>query len=154
MIDNNQKNEALFLQLVLTFQTAAWQQMGKIKNPITDKIERDLNQARFSIDMLEMIRSKTHGNLTDNEKQLLDKSISELQLNFVDEFNKEQKEKEKEEKTKKSEEKGKAESTEETAEAKPKEEKEEEGKVKSTKKTAEAKPKKEKEQSKKKTKKK
>jgi len=89
----NQKNEALFIQLVLTFQTAAWQQMGKLKNPMSDKIEKDLNQARFSIDILDMLRAKTQGNLTENEKMFLTKAISELQLNYVAEFDKEQKEK-------------------------------------------------------------
>lgn len=91
---SNQKDGAYFLQLVLTFQSAAWQQMGKLKNPLTDKVERDLNQARFSIDMLEMIRSKTRGNLTENEQQFLNRSISELQLNYIAEVDKEKKEKE------------------------------------------------------------
>lgn len=94
MTEKDQKNEALFMQLIFTFQTAAWQQMGKIKNPLTDKVERDIDQARFSIDMLDMIRTKTQGNLSENEKMYLDKVISELQLNFVAEVDKEQKEKE------------------------------------------------------------
>jgi len=88
MTDQDEKTQALFIQLVLTFQMAAWQQMGKIKNPLTDKIERNLEQARYSIDMLEAIRKKTAGNLIDAEKHLLDHAISELQLNFVDEAQK------------------------------------------------------------------
>jgi len=79
------------MQLVLTFQMAAWQQMGKIKNPLTDKVERDLHQAQYSIDILEMLRSKTAGNLNDHEKQFLNKILSELQLNYVDEMSKEKK---------------------------------------------------------------
>ena len=85
---NDQKFQALFMQLVLSFQTAAYQQMGKIKNPSTDKIERDLNQARFSIDMLEMFKQKTQGNLSEAEDQFLKKVISELQLNYVAEVQK------------------------------------------------------------------
>ena len=91
MVDKDQKNQVLFMQLVFTFQSAAWQQLGKIKNPLTDKIERDLNQARFSIDILEMIRTKTQGNLSENEKTFIDKVISELQLNYVAEYDKEPK---------------------------------------------------------------
>lgn len=87
------KNALLFAQLVMTFQTAAWQQMGKIKNPLTDKIERNLDQARYSIDILEMLRNKTKGNLSEDEQRFLNHVISELQLNFVDEITKEQKEK-------------------------------------------------------------
>ena len=99
----DRKDDFLFLQLVLTFQNAAWQQLGKIKNPITDKIERDLGQARFSIDILQMLRSRTEGNLQPNEKQFLDKVISELQLNYIDEMSKEVKEKEEDKETEKSE---------------------------------------------------
>lgn len=87
---SNDQHAAMFLQLVFTFQSAAWQHMGKIKNPITDKVEKDLMQAHFSIDMLEMIRAKTEGNLTDEEKRLIDGTLSQLQLNYVDEFNKQQ----------------------------------------------------------------
>jgi len=88
--NNDQKYQALFMQMVLSLQTAAYQQMGKIKNPITDKIEKDLNQARFSIDMLEMFKQKTQGNLSEPEEQFLKKVISELQLNYVAEVQKPQ----------------------------------------------------------------
>lgn len=86
------KDGVLFAQLVMSFQAAAWQQLGKIKNPLTDKIERNLDQARYSIDILEMLRNKTKGNLSENEQKFLNHVISELQLNYVDEFTKAQKE--------------------------------------------------------------
>lgn len=86
------KDRALFAQLVMSFQAAAWQQLGKIKNPLTDKIERNLDQARYSIDILEMLRNKTKGNLSEDEQKFLTHVISELQLNYVDEFTKAQKE--------------------------------------------------------------
>jgi uncharacterized membrane protein YukC len=88
MTEFNSKDTALFMQLVMTFQAAAWQQMGKIKNPMTDKIERNLDQARYSIDMLEMLRSKTKGNLAEDELKFVNHVMTELQLNFVDELNK------------------------------------------------------------------
>jgi DNA replication initiation complex subunit (GINS family) len=50
-----------------------------------------------------MLRSRTEGNLQPNEKQFLDKVISELQLNYIDEMSKEIKEKEEEKETEKSE---------------------------------------------------
>jgi hypothetical protein len=105
MMDDKQKQEVFFMQLIMTFQMAAWQQMGKIKNPMTDKIERNLDQSRFSIDMLDVIQKKTQGNLSEQEKHFLEKSISELQLNFVDEVEKEKKEKAQKETEKKAEEK-------------------------------------------------
>jgi len=89
-MESNDKNKSLFFSLVLTFQAAAIQQMGKLKNPVTDKIERDLQQAQLSIDMLDMIEEKTRGNLSDDETKFLKSVLQELKLNYVDEINKEQ----------------------------------------------------------------
>ncbi|MCR4437589.1 MAG: DUF1844 domain-containing protein [bacterium] len=91
--------EALFFNLVMMFHTSAMQYMGKLKNPLTDKIERDLLQAQMSIDMLDMLKAKTKGNLTDNEARFLDRMISELKLNYVDEAEKDRKAQEQQAKT-------------------------------------------------------
>ncbi|MCD6165515.1 DUF1844 domain-containing protein [bacterium] len=102
--DQEKKNEVLFLQLIMTFETAAWQQMGKLKNPLTNKIEKDLEQARLSIDMLDMIKAKTEGSRTPNETKVLERILSQLKINFVEELEKERKQKAESEK--KTEEKG------------------------------------------------
>jgi hypothetical protein len=81
--------ESLFTQLVAVFHSSALVSMGKLKNPATDRIERNLEQAKNAIDTLEMLRSKTLGNLNDSEKRLLDHSLTELRLNYVDEMKKE-----------------------------------------------------------------
>jgi hypothetical protein len=83
------KNSSLFFSLVMTFQAAAMQQMGKLKNPISDKIERDLQQAQLSIDILDMLEEKTRGNLLEEETKLLKSILQELKLNYVDEMSKE-----------------------------------------------------------------
>jgi hypothetical protein len=88
---NEEKNSSMFLSLIFTFQAAAMQQMGKIKNPLSDKIEKNLDQAQLSIDMLDMIENKTRGNLTDEENKLLKNVLQELKLNYVDEVSKENK---------------------------------------------------------------
>jgi hypothetical protein len=94
--ETGKKDELHFIQLVLMFQSAALQQMGKVQNPITEKIERDLDQARLSIDILEMIQNKTKNNLSENEKKYLEHALFELKMNYVDEMSKD-KEKKKEE---------------------------------------------------------
>jgi type III secretory pathway component EscR len=86
-----EKNTSMFFGLVFTFQAAAMQQMGKLKNPVTDKIERDLQQAQLSIDVLDMIEEKTKGNLSDDEAKFLKGVLQELKLNYVDEMTKEKK---------------------------------------------------------------
>jgi hypothetical protein len=84
------KDDILLTQLTLMFQTAALQQMGKLKNPMTDTIERDLSQAQISIDMLEMLHKKMKGNLTAEEERMLSVVLQELKLNYVDEVSKSQ----------------------------------------------------------------
>jgi hypothetical protein len=82
------ENDQLLVQLLYIFHASAMQSMGKLKNPITDKVERDMSQAKQSIDMLEMIKEKTKGNLSADLSRILDGFLTELRLNFVDESNK------------------------------------------------------------------
>jgi hypothetical protein len=86
----DEKNTSLLFSLIMTFQAAAMQQMGKLKNPISDKIERDLQQAQLSIDIIDMLEEKTKGNLSDDESRFLKGVLQELKLNYVDESTKEQ----------------------------------------------------------------
>ena len=67
------------------FQYAAMQQMGKLPSPVTGKIERDLDQARISIDMIEMLHNRTQASRTARESEYLDKVLFELRMNYVDE---------------------------------------------------------------------
>src|SRR6185295_10352254 len=77
-----------FLTLVMSLTTAAWSQLGKIPHPSTQKIEKDLEQAKMSIDFLQMLLEKTKGNLKPKEDELLSNTVSDLQLSFVDEVKK------------------------------------------------------------------
>ncbi|MFH1311641.1 MAG: DUF1844 domain-containing protein [Candidatus Eisenbacteria bacterium] len=85
MVENAEKMDALFVNLVLLFKNAALQQMGKIMNPITGKIEKSMEQASFSIDMLEMLKGKSRGNLSEDLGRLLDSTLLELRMNYVEE---------------------------------------------------------------------
>ncbi len=80
---NKDKDQMLFTNLIIMFQTAAMQHLGKLKNPMTDKTERDIEQAKISIDILDMIQRKTEGNLEGYEKKLLKSVLHELRLNYV-----------------------------------------------------------------------
>ncbi len=92
-VTHEQKMEMLFITLVEQWQTQAWVALGKIPNPMTNKIERNLEIAKMAIDMLDMLKEKTSGNLTDNENRLLTKIIADLKLNYVDEYEREKREK-------------------------------------------------------------
>lgn len=84
-MDDREKQHILFMQLVYMFHAAAMHQLGKVKNPITDKVERDLVAAQGTIDLMEMLQAKTRGNLAPEEDKLLTGLLMELRLNYVDE---------------------------------------------------------------------
>ena len=72
-----------FTTLLLSLASSAVLAMGLEKNPHTGKIEKDLDIARFNIDMLKLLKEKTKGNLVPEEQTFLDSVVSDLQLKFV-----------------------------------------------------------------------
>lgn len=83
-----ESEDVMFTQLLSIFYSSAMVSMGKLKNPATDKIERNLEQAKMSISLLELIREKTKNNLNESQSRTLEGLLTELRLNFVDENNK------------------------------------------------------------------
>ena len=88
-MENAEKNQMMFVQLVAMFQAAALQQMGKIKNPVTDQIEKNMEQAQLSIDLIDMLKEKTKGNRSPEEERFISGILQDLKLNYVDELAKE-----------------------------------------------------------------
>jgi hypothetical protein len=76
------------LTLIMSLATAAWSQLGKIPHPSSNKIEKDIEQARMSIDFLRMLLEKTKGNLKPKEDELLTNTVTDLEMNFADEVKK------------------------------------------------------------------
>ncbi len=89
MTDPN--HNILFMQLIIQNQQIAMMAMGKIKNPVTDKIDRNLEHAKIYIDTLDMLQAKTKGNLSEYEEKFLTETLKELKLNYVDEVDKDKK---------------------------------------------------------------
>ena len=87
-MDAPDKHTMLFARLVLMLHAAAMQYLGKIKNPVTDSIERDLAGAQGMIDTLAMLENRTKGNLPPDEAKMLAQTLQELRLNYVDEAQK------------------------------------------------------------------
>jgi hypothetical protein len=77
-------HKSLLINLVMMFSASAMQQLGKLKNPVTNKVEIDLDGAQMTIDVLEMLKSKTRGNLDKDEDRLLTETVSMLQMNYVE----------------------------------------------------------------------
>jgi hypothetical protein len=87
-LENKLTEEQLFDQLISSLVHSAWVSLGKIKNPMNDELERNLDQASIQIDMLDMLHKRMSGNLSENEEQYLGQLVRELKMNFVEEKNK------------------------------------------------------------------
>lgn len=93
----NDVNMNLF-NIVISLSQAAMMGMGKIANPQTGKIEKSMDIAKMNIDILQMLKDKTKGNLSKKENEILTDSLANLQLTYADEVKKEPSEKKEEKK--------------------------------------------------------
>lgn len=75
--------EASFETLVQSFATEALIAMGHIPNPYTGERTRDMVHAKYAIDMLQLISDKTQGNLSSEEKKLLEGVLFDLRMRFL-----------------------------------------------------------------------
>ena len=73
-----------FSTLVLSFGTGAMIHMGLAPDPSGAKVEKNLVIAKQNIDVLEILETKTRGNLSQEEQTLIKNVLSELRLRFID----------------------------------------------------------------------
>ncbi len=74
--------------LVETFRYQAWIAMGKVANPVTERVEREMAVARIMIDMLAELDTRTEGKRSPDENRLLQGALTDLRLNYLDEMKK------------------------------------------------------------------
>lgn len=78
------KNDQLFMQLLYMFHTSAMQGLGKMAD-LNGKLNRNLEYVSQTIDLMEMLKDKTKGNISEDTEKVLEGMLSELRLNYVDE---------------------------------------------------------------------
>ncbi len=57
--------------------------LGEIDSPFTHKKEENLDQAKYVIDTINMLKDKTSGNLTDDELSFIDNILYELRMKYT-----------------------------------------------------------------------
>lgn len=72
-----------FSSFITSLSVQALMSLGEIENPFTKKKEKDLNQARYIIDTIDMMKEKTKGNLDSEEENLLSTILYELKMKFA-----------------------------------------------------------------------
>ena len=61
--------------------------LGKIRNPVTQKLDKNPEHASYVIDTLVVLKEKTRGNLTEEESGGLEEGIHQLRMIYVAEQN-------------------------------------------------------------------
>lgn len=75
--------EVTFSAFVMSIASSALVSLGEVPDPASGALSRDLALARHNIDVLDLIRQKTVGNLNPDEERLLSSVLCELRLKFV-----------------------------------------------------------------------
>lgn len=77
--------EVNFMNLILSLSTTAMFHFGDFPDPTSGKAAKNLAAAKHTIDTIGMLKSKTEGNLDDNEKTLIEAVLFELRMRYVKE---------------------------------------------------------------------
>jgi len=92
------ENDARFLAFINQLYLGGMAHLGKLPNPVSGKIEKNLEVAHETIETLRMIERKTKGNLSREEENMLKSFLTNLQLNYVEESSRKEEIKERGEK--------------------------------------------------------
>ena len=88
MTDQTSKHDHVLISLTMNLQAMAMVQLGKVTSPVSGELERDLEGARSSIDILEMLKTKCRTDTPEPLLQILDQAVMDLQMNYMDELKK------------------------------------------------------------------
>ena len=73
-----------YAALVSMLTTQAFFAMGLLQVKDEEKKEPDLELAKYNIDMLETLEEKTKGNLNEEEKKVLENTLSQVRMAYVE----------------------------------------------------------------------
>lgn len=80
------KYDETFFRYVFTLQSGGLIALGKMPNPLTSKVGKNLEQAREIISILSMLKEKTKDNLSNMENKILENILGNLQMSYVSEI--------------------------------------------------------------------
>lgn len=73
-----------FVTLLLSLAASAQSALGISPNPRNGKVEVKLPEAKYSIDLLSVLKEKTQGNLSSEEEKFLEALLYDLRLRYVE----------------------------------------------------------------------
>lgn len=85
MSESAEQPQISFIAFIFSLASNAAVHFGDLPDPMTNEPrEPDLEAASQLIEILAMLEEKTRGNLTAEERQLLDQVIYELRMRYVE----------------------------------------------------------------------
>ncbi len=78
------ETDRYFVALVQSLAAQALMQLGQMENPLSGGRELDLQGAKQTIDILGAIQRKTKGNLSAQEQEMLEGTLYDLRLIYVE----------------------------------------------------------------------
>ncbi len=80
-----------FENFIVSLAQTAYVQLGIVEDPFNKEKNKDLKQAKGTIDLIELIKEKTRGNLTENEQKLIEEVLYDLRMKYLYETDKQDK---------------------------------------------------------------
>ncbi|HEX6731920.1 MAG TPA: DUF1844 domain-containing protein [Pyrinomonadaceae bacterium] len=77
------RDPASFLNFLMSIASNAASALGMMEHPVTHQRDVDLELGKHWIDVLGMLEKKTQGNLSAQEKQMLESLLSDLRMQYV-----------------------------------------------------------------------
>jgi hypothetical protein len=84
-VSDQDRPQVSFIAFIFSLASNAAVHFGDLPDPLTNESrEPDLEAAGQLIDIMAMLEEKTRGNLSAEERQLLDQVLFELRMRFVE----------------------------------------------------------------------
>lgn len=77
------RDPASFVSFLMSIASNAASALGMMEHPVTHQRDVDVELGKHWIDVLGMLQKKTEGNLTSQEKRMLDGLLGDLRMQYV-----------------------------------------------------------------------
>jgi len=77
------RDPASFVSFVMSIASNAASSLGMMEHPVTHQREVDVELGKHWIDVLGMLEKKTAGNLTSQEKRMIEGLLADLRMQYV-----------------------------------------------------------------------
>ncbi|MDH4227132.1 MAG: DUF1844 domain-containing protein [Deltaproteobacteria bacterium] len=73
-----------FSTFIASLAVSVLYSLGEVADPETGKSGKNLTMARHTIDIIEMLKRKTSGNLDASENMFIDKTLHDLRMKYIE----------------------------------------------------------------------